>query len=57
MTEHTKHWIDAASILTAVGTILNWMPQIAALLSVVWMCIRLYEWAEQRFNLHRNRKP
>ena len=41
--EHTKHWIDTASIATVLGTIMNWLPAVAALFSIVWTTIRIYE--------------
>jgi hypothetical protein len=46
MTEHhetTKHIIDALSILTVVGTLVDMLPSIAALISIVWSVIRIYE--------------
>jgi hypothetical protein len=46
MTEHhetTKHIIDALSILTVVGTLVDMLPSIAALISIVWSGIRIYE--------------
>ncbi|OJW58023.1 MAG: hypothetical protein BGO57_12285 [Sphingomonadales bacterium 63-6] len=39
----TKHTIDAVSIGTVVASIVQWLPSIAALLSVVWTAIRIYE--------------
>ena len=41
--EHTKHWIDTASIATVLGTIMNWLPAVAAIFSIVWTSIRIYE--------------
>lgn len=46
MTEHqdtVKHVIDAASIGVAFATLVSWLPSIAALLSIVWSAIRIYE--------------
>jgi hypothetical protein len=46
MTEHhetAKHVIDALSILTVVGTLVDMLPSIAALISIVWSVIRIYE--------------
>ena len=45
MQEHTKHVLDAVSGVTVLGTIMKFLPAIAALLSIVWYCIRIYEWA------------
>ena len=41
--EHTKHIIDGASITTVMGTLMNWLPAVAALFSIVWTTIRIYE--------------
>jgi hypothetical protein len=38
-----KPALDGLSITTIVGTFLGWLPHIAAILSVVWMAIRIYE--------------
>jgi hypothetical protein len=43
MDESTKHAIDAASIFTAVGSVLAWLPSVAALFTIVWTGIRIYE--------------
>jgi hypothetical protein len=41
--ESTKHVIDTASIATAVGTMMQVLPAIAALFTIIWTCIRIYE--------------
>lgn len=43
LTDATKHVIDTASIATAVGTIMQLLPAIAALFTIVWTTIRIYE--------------
>lgn len=43
MNEHVKHTIDAASMATAVGTIAGWLPAVAALFTIIWTGIRIYE--------------
>ena len=43
LTDATKHLIDTASIATAVGTIMQLLPAIAALFTIVWTTIRIYE--------------
>ena len=42
-TEQVKHVADAISIGTIVATIAGWLPAIAALVSIVWGCIRVFE--------------
>lgn len=34
---------DALSIVTVVGTLAEILPAIAALLTIVWTCFRIYE--------------
>jgi len=41
--EHTKHVIDGASIATVLGTLANILPAVAALFTIVWTAIRIYE--------------
>ena len=43
MTEHVKHAADALSIGTIIATFAGWLPAIAALVSIIWGCIRIYE--------------
>jgi glycerol-3-phosphate acyltransferase PlsY len=43
LTDATKHIIDGASIATAVGTMMQVLPAIAALFTIVWTLIRIYE--------------
>jgi glycerol-3-phosphate acyltransferase PlsY len=43
LTDATKHIIDGASIATAVGTMMQLLPAIAALFTIVWTLIRIYE--------------
>jgi hypothetical protein len=41
--ETLKHVGDALSLSLVVATIASWLPAIAALVSIVWGCIRIYE--------------
>ena len=43
-----KHALDAGAAVTALAAVLNWMPKVAALLSVVWYVIRIAEWAKSK---------
>lgn len=43
MNESTKTVIDAASVATALATVLSWLPSVAALVSIVWGLIRIWE--------------
>lgn len=43
LSEPIKHVIDALSIGAAVATFFSWLPDIAALLSVIWLILRIWE--------------
>ena len=38
-----KHIIDGLSLATVVGTLTDTLPAIAALFSILWTAIRIYE--------------
>ena len=43
MDEHTKTLVDTASVATVVGTLAGILPAIAAIFTIVWTAIRIYE--------------
>ena len=43
MDDTTKNLIDTASLATVVGTIAGILPAIAAIFTIVWTCIRIWE--------------
>lgn len=43
MNDSIKHVVDTVSIATVVGTLVNELPSIAALFSIIWTVIRIYE--------------
>lgn len=49
-----KHLLDFLSISVAVGTLVSFLPSLAALLTVVWTGLRIYDWIEARW---QGRKP
>jgi hypothetical protein len=38
-----KYAIDAASLFTVVGTMVSMLPAVAALFTIIWTAIRIYE--------------
>ena len=42
-TEGTKQVMDAVSVFTVVGTLGNILPPMAALFTIIWTGIRIYE--------------
>jgi hypothetical protein len=43
MNEQAKLITDAGSIAVVAGTLIDWLPAVAALASLVWSLIRIYE--------------
>ena len=43
VSEHTKNILDGASIATVLGTLANILPAMAAIWTIVWTTIRIYE--------------
>lgn len=41
--ESVKHAVDAVSVATTVATLAGILPAIAALFTIVWTSIRIYE--------------
>lgn len=42
-TEATKHFVDALSVSTVVGTLVGVLPAIAAFFTIIWTVIRIIE--------------
>lgn len=55
--ETTKHVVDALSIMTVVGTLVEMLPSIAAIFTIVWTVIRIWETATVQNLLGRNSAP
>jgi len=53
-TEGTKTLVDAVSVVTVVGTIGEVLPPLAALFTLVWTAIRIYETKTVQRLLGRN---
>lgn len=56
-TEGTKQAIDAVSVITVVGTIGDLLPPMAALFTLVWTGIRIYETDTVQEMLGKNKPP
>ncbi len=41
--DFTKHVLDALSIATVLGTLADMLPSIAALFTIIWTAIRIWE--------------
>ena len=54
--EHVKQVGDAISILTVVGTLAELLPAIAAILTIMWTAIRIWETDTVQCMLGRRKK-
>ena len=43
LSEGTKHVLDGLSVITVLGALVDILPAIAALFTIVWTGIRIYE--------------
>ena len=43
MDEAVKHVVDALSLVTVLGTLIDMLPSVAAVFTIVWTAIRIYE--------------
>jgi hypothetical protein len=43
LNEGTKHVLDGLSLLTVLGALVDVLPAVAALFTVIWTGIRIYE--------------
>jgi hypothetical protein len=43
LTEGTKHVLDGLSVVTVLGALVDILPAVAALFTIVWTGIRIYE--------------
>ena len=41
--ETAKHVVDGLSFATVLGTIFDMLPAVAALFTIIWTAIRIYE--------------
>ncbi|MDD3799361.1 MAG: hypothetical protein PHE36_09315 [Novosphingobium sp.] len=54
MSDGAKQAIDVLSIGTGLGALVQWLPSIAALLTVIWTAIRIFETPTVQRLLNRN---
>jgi hypothetical protein len=57
LSEPMKHTFDVLSVGTVLGTLAGMLPHIAAVVSIVWGCIRIYETKTVQGWLGREVKP
>ena len=45
LNESTKHILDGLSVVTVLGALVDVLPAVAALFTIIWTGIRIYETA------------
>lgn len=43
VSEGTKHVLDGVSVITVIGTLADVLPAVAALFTIIWTSVRIYE--------------
>jgi hypothetical protein len=43
LNESTKHVLDGLSLVTVLGALVELLPAVAAIFTIVWTAIRIYE--------------
>lgn len=43
VSEQAKHVVDGLSVATVLGALTAWLPPIAALFTIIWTGIRIWE--------------
>jgi hypothetical protein len=56
MLDTSKQTGDMISLGATLGSLAGLLPSIAALASLIWTCIRIYEWFQYRKQLKQNKK-
>lgn len=54
--ESAKNVVDLVSVATVVGTVVDMLPSIAALFTIIWTGIRIWE-TQTVQNFFRRKKP
>lgn len=54
--ETAKNVADALSIATVVGTLMEVLPAVAALFTIIWTALRIYETKTVQGLLHKGKK-
>ena len=54
--DQIKHVGDVLSITVVVATLASWLPALAAGVSIVWTCLRIYETKTVQGWVNRHKK-
>lgn len=53
MGDNVKHVVDATAVIATLGALVQILPPLASLLTIIWMSLRIYDWIEARWNGER----
>ena len=57
ISNNAKHIVDVASVVTVLGTLTAWLPPLAALVSIIWTSLRIWEmWTGKTLSERRKEK-
>lgn len=48
--QHAKNAGDVLSGVLVVSTLTQWLPPVAALLTIIWTLMRIYDWIRNKVN-------
>lgn len=54
LSDSTKHILDSISAFTAVASLLQWLPAVASLFTIVWTGIRIYDRFKHRVSSQKD---
>ena len=54
LNQPAKQILDGLSVSAVVATLLQWLPPLAAVLTIIWTSLRIYEWIENRIKKGRD---
>lgn len=51
-----KHVVDVGAVASLVGVLMGYLPQVATLLTVIWMALRVYNEAATLLERHQAKR-
>jgi hypothetical protein len=48
--------VDLTAGVVAIGTLISWLPSIAAAFTIVWTALRIYDWIVNKVRESRDRR-
>lgn len=54
MNDHVKLSFDVLSLAIVAGALIEALPKIAALMSIIWLGMQMYDWIQKKRTTHRS---